>query len=215
MVLLLNNVTGPGLVVLGAAYQGGGWVSASLVVIIVGLLSIISCGMLARAMAHVRGNDQFQGAIEYTNLCKALFPNWLYYCTMIAFLLFFQFSNISQIVESAQVLDYLLLRIFNTTCGLELSPLPSFECIEFNADQTLADSPFGSTEIVISLGMVLTFVISLPLGYVNLDDNIWFQFLAAVVMIVIWLEWSGQNIVDGQAWNQTAAFAANQYQVRR
>jgi hypothetical protein len=66
---------------------------------------------------------------------------------------------------------------------------------------------------VLSLGMVLTFAISLPLGYVNLDDNIWFQFLAAVVMIVIWLEWSGQSIVDGQNFTKVHAFVSNQYQV--
>jgi len=211
--LILNNLTGPGLVVLGASYQGGGWVSSSLVVIIVGILSILGCGMLARVMAHVRGNDHFQGSIEYTNICKAVFPTWLYYCIMIAFLLFFQFSNISQIVESAQVLDYLLLVVANKTCALELTPDVGLECIEYNPSIGLADSPFGSTQIVVSLGMILTLAISLPLGYVNLDDNIWFQYLSAVIMVIIWLEWCGQSIIDGQDLAKVAAFAANQYQV--
>ena len=211
--LIINNLTGPGLVVLGAAYQGGGWASSTLVVIIVGIISILGCGMLARAMAHVRGNEKFQGSIEYTNLCRAVFPMWLYYGIMVAFLLFFQFSNISQIVESAQVLDYLLLVAFNKTCALEMTPDLQFECITHNPSMGLSDSPFGATKIVISLGMILTLAISLPLGYVNLDDNIWFQYFSAVVMIVIWLEWSGQSIVDGQNFTQVAAFASNQYQV--
>ena len=128
--------------------------------------------MLSRAMAHVGGNEHFQGSIEYTNLCRAAFPLWMYYVIMIAFLLFFQFSNISQIVESAQVLDYLLLVVFNKTCALELTPEFQFECIADNPSIGLSDSPFGATEIVISLGMVLTFAISLPLGMINLDDNI-------------------------------------------
>ena len=212
--LILNNLTGPGLVVLGAAYQGGGWVSSTLVVIIVGILSILGSGMMARVMAHVRGNEHFQGAIEYTNICKALFQPWLYYVVMIAFLLFFQFSNISQIVESAQVLDYLLLVAANKTCALQLTPDVKFTCIEYNPSLGLSDSPFGATEIVVSLGMVLTLAISLPLGYVNLDDNIWFQYFSAVVMIVIWFEWSYQSVADGQNFTQVAAFAGNQYQVR-
>ena len=163
-VLIVNTLTGPGLVVLGAAYQGGGWMSASLVVIVVGLISCAACGMLARAMQHVRGNENFQGAIEYTNLCRAVFSTRMYYVIMIAFLLFFQFNNIAQIVESAQVLDYLLLVAANKTCAIELSPDLTARCIEYNPLLQLSDSPFGGSDIVISLGMVLTFVITLPLG---------------------------------------------------
>ena len=46
-----------------------------------------------QAMAHVTGNEEFQGRVEYTPLCKAVFPRWLYLTTMISFLVVLQVTQ--------------------------------------------------------------------------------------------------------------------------
>lgn len=209
--LLFNNITGPGMVVLQASYQGGGWVTSTATLIVCLFFSSLASGYLIRAMAHVTGNEEFQGRVEYTPLCKAVFPRWLYLITMISFLVVLQASNVSSIVEGAQIVDLAALNIAGHNCAfqffagkMEDSSLNEYThygpivCVEKVPNATsdgcdvVYDCVFGNNWFGISPGMVLTALVSLPMGYVNLDENIWFQVFSAVVLVLICVEWFGQ-----------------------
>lgn len=209
--LLFNNITGPGMVVLQVSYQEGGWFSSTATLILCLFMSGLSCGYLIRAMAHVSGNEEFQGRVEYTPLCKAVFPRWLYLIAMVSFLAVIQASNVSSIIEGAQILDLATLNIAKHTCGLKfyapaqkLSAKHVFtnfgpiNCVEKLTPNTNAtdnkcdptyDCVFGSNWFGVSPGLVVTALVSIPMGYVNLDENIWFQVLSAIVLMIICIEW--------------------------
>ena len=60
VVLLINNITGPGIPGLPNMFAEAGWLIPTLVLLAVwGMTSLSSC-MFAEAMANIPGNDKFQ-----------------------------------------------------------------------------------------------------------------------------------------------------------
>ena len=131
-----------------------------------------------------------QKRVEFNELAQQLFPRWLYLFTMVALIFNFQAANISSIVVSAQTMDSTLLAAAKKTCALVVSPAqsPPFYCIDHSDSDVPTDSPFGS-KYVISLGYLVTMAITIPLGLVNLDDNMIVQeggFILLLLCIVAW-----------------------------
>ena len=81
------------------------------------------------------------------------------------------------------------------------------------------DSPFGDS-YVISVGFVIILCLTIPMGYFNLDDNIWVQKGAFIMLILCLLTWTGQFIglgldadnmpaVAGGGFNQLGVLVSN------
>jgi hypothetical protein len=87
---------------------------------------------------------------------------------------FLNLSLVSQvlvsIIVSAQVCDLLIFRIFSKTGALQF--YPHFGWIWAETLDKETGVPFPSSIYVLSLGVVAVIVIVIPLGYINLDDNI-------------------------------------------
>mmetsp|Transcript_6762 Transcript_6762/g.10341 ORF Transcript_6762/g.10341 Transcript_6762/m.10341 type:complete len:529 (+) Transcript_6762:379-1965(+) len=185
-VLLVNNITGPGLVVLPLAYQKSGWIVSTFGVIFLGVISAISCDMLIESMARIQGNENFQGRVEFTYLAKKLLSRKSYYCVLVLFLFALITTNISSIVESGQVIDGALLDAGHA-CALRIYPEPGFICLK-RGQGSDSDSVFGN-DYVISVGYIVIMVVSIPMGLLNLDDNIFVQVLSFVGLLVVCVVW--------------------------
>ena len=82
---------------------------------------------------------------------------------------------------ASQVLDYFVASLnHHQSCALMFYPHVAGICTESETDIT----PFGPGKIVLSVGMILVAVLSIPLGYYNLEDNIMVQNVALVIIIV-------------------------------
>jgi hypothetical protein len=104
--LLINNVTGGGMVVfnvLPQTFQQAGWVLPTLALFGVAGLSTICGLMLIEAMTLVPKNNRFQKRMEYTNIAEYYFPNWLAWVTQFAYQASILAQNVSMIIQSVQV----------------------------------------------------------------------------------------------------------------
>jgi hypothetical protein len=88
---------------------------------------------------------------------------------MIVFVVAFQASNISAIILSSQTMDTTLVAMFKKSVALEI--YPSFGGTS-TSDGVQGDSPFGDAYVV-SVGFIVILCLTIPMGYFNLDDNIW------------------------------------------
>jgi hypothetical protein len=167
--LVTNNTTGAGMVVIPAMFQECGWLYPLLAFALVASISIWAGLFLSKAVARVPGNAHLEKRIEFNELTRDYMPRWMYLVCMTALLFNFQASNISSIVLSAQVTDSTLLAAAKMTCALVIYPpqYPPYECITRDTDNVISDSPFGS-KYVASLGLLISAVIALPLGVINL-----------------------------------------------
>ena len=184
--LLVNNMTGPGMTAIPPIFQQAGWLVPSLCFLVVALVATLSSTMLCQAMASIPGNDKFQDRVELTTLAKRVFGKWGFYFTMLLFVLSLQSVNVASIVESAQTMDLTIIRIFGKSCALEFAPDFGFIC---HKGFGTGVSPFGDDVWVISIGFLVILLMAVPLGYVNLDDNIGVQKGAFVILMIICVEW--------------------------
>ncbi|KAJ9449833.1 hypothetical protein DIPPA_05178 [Diplonema papillatum] len=206
--LLVNNVTGPGLVEMPGANVSGGWLLVTLVVFGCYILSCLSCTMMLEAMKRMPGNSKFTQRIEFTTLAKYHFVGpqrkW-YLVTLILFLLSFLTTLIASVIESAQTMDKALIEIFDKSCAFQLHNTTghdvhgpgSFGFVCTSDDSASGDSPYGNDAYVVSMGFLVVAVLAVPLGYFNLDDNIWVQILAFTALSFIVVEWSIQAFITG------------------
>ena len=109
---------------------------------------------------------------------------------MIVFVVAFQASNISAIILSSQTMDTTLVAMFKRSVALQI--YPNFGGTS-TADGVSGDSPFGDA-YVISVGFIVILCLTIPMGYFNLDDNIWVQKGAFLMLILCLLTWTGQFI---------------------
>jgi hypothetical protein len=208
--LLLNNTTGPAMVGLPVLYQQAGYITPTLCMVAVMAIASFSCTMLCKAMALVPGNDRFQQRVELSTVAKIYFNRWGYYFTMLLLVISLQATNISSIIISAQTMDFALVAMFKYTCGWEFYPDFRFFHVTTKGDDI---SPFGDV-IIFSLGFLIVLLLTIPMGYFNLDDNIYIQVGACMCMIVIVLGvWMADFVVTGLEFSRVAAWGPNQSQV--
>eukprot|EP01059_Diplonema_ambulator_P037311 TRINITY_DN9809_c0_g2_i1.p1 TRINITY_DN9809_c0_g2~~TRINITY_DN9809_c0_g2_i1.p1 ORF type:complete len:694 (+),score=177.40 TRINITY_DN9809_c0_g2_i1:34-2082(+) len=209
--LLVNNVTGPGLVTMPSVNSSAGWLLTTALLLICWVASGLACTMLLEAIKKMPGNSKFEQRIEFTTLAKHHFTGgyrWLYVATLCIFLASFLTTLIASVIESAQTMDSALIEIFGKSCALQFHNSSDadvgvgsfgFVCVgdESRSGSSTEDSPFGDSAYVISIGYILVLTVALPLGYWNLDDNIFVQNFAFCGLCFIVLEWTIQAFVKG------------------
>ena len=191
---LWNNITGPGMVSLIIIYHYAGYVNATLLIVIFGLISGLAASFLCEAMASIKGNDKFQSRVEMMSIARLSLPRYAYYCTLMIFIFNLLIQNISAIVESAQTTDATIVAIFGKSCGAEIYPNQTFTCVGGGGNfinttaVIIADSIFGDAWIL-SVGFILVALLAIPLGYWNLDDIIGVQIGAGILLFGIIIAW--------------------------
>jgi hypothetical protein len=187
--LLPSVKIGPGMFALSALFQQAGWLPSIALMLLISVWTSQSALYLAQTMAGFSGNGDFNKRMEMGNTMFFLLPRWAYYLSMATLSIVFFSQNLANIVLTSQVMDYTLLDAFGQTCGLDYTSF-KFYCVSSpGTDNSVqADSPFGYS-FVISLGYLVVLVLCIPLGMLNLDDNIGFQIggmLLTLVCVFVW-----------------------------
>ena len=68
IVIVVNNIAGPGMLVLPAVYQEAGWVVPTVVLVLISVGSGFAATFLVDTMARVPENGHFQRRIEFVNI---------------------------------------------------------------------------------------------------------------------------------------------------
>lgn len=185
VMLLINNLAGPTIVSMPALAQQAGWLSLVGVQVVVAAFSS-ACGyMLIEAMRCMPGNHGFEQTIEFTNLASFYLPYEMYVATMVCYHVNSILNLMSLIIQSGQVMDYIMLNVYGCAPGIQLGLGVKYVC------GTRKDSatPFGDS-LVLSSSMLAVALICAPFAVRNLDDNVILQYLAVIglsVMSVIWI----------------------------
>ena len=177
---------GPGMFALSALFQQAGWIPSIALMVFIAVWTSQSALYMAQTMAGFAGNAGFNKRMEMGNTMFHLLPRWAYYLSMATLCIVFFSQNLANIVLTSQVMDYTLLSAMGRTCGFDYTRGVAY-CVT-PADSDVTDSPFGSA-YVISLGYVVVVALCIPLGMLNLDDNIGMQvggMLLTVVCVVVW-----------------------------
>lgn len=126
-------------------------------------------------------------------------------------------------------MDSTLLAIFKKTCGMTVysptwtsigppatsgilsqnnfsTPSPVFQCILNDYNDVTTDSPFGN-DYVISLGFLIVLVLCVPLGYFNLEDNIWVQQFGFFFLVLCLAAWTVQFFYSGMQGDRLGTFS--------
>jgi len=207
--LLVNNVTGGSMVVLPQTFRAAGWVLPVLCSLGVALLACLCGVLLIEAMALVPGNHRFAKRLEYTNLANLLLPRKLYWVVQIFYQLSILAQNVAMIVQSVQVMDFTLVALTGYSCAMpQLAPSFAFRCSYPGGFVSDGINPFGDWYLV-SLGWVVTAVLVLPLGFINLDDNDAVQQGGFVAVLAIVGVWCGLSFTDGTNLSAPPAFGGN------
>ena len=206
--LLINNVTGGGMVLFAQMYQQAGWLLPTLTL----LLLMIICGlgglMLVECMAMMPHNGRFRRRIEYTSVMRHYCTHRVYAVISVFYHLSLFVTNLSLIVQSCQVMDFAIVAIAHRTCALpQFYPSFGFGCPL--PPEKISISPFESGVYCIPLGLYFTALFVIPLGLVNLDDNIKVQKGAFYSLIIIVLIWVGLLAAQNPTSNAVRAVGAN------
>ncbi|CAE8590071.1 unnamed protein product [Polarella glacialis] len=183
--LLINNLAGPTIVSMPALAQQSGWLAVLVVQLLVALCAI-GCGlMLMESMRRMPGNRNFKQTVEFSNI--AMFYLWDPFYVLV---MFCYFANVllnlmSLIIQSGQVIDYVMLNTYGCAPGLEFGRTLAYVC----GTKTDSVTPFGDHS-VISGSLVIVGVLCAPFAVQNLDDNVVLQYLAVIGLSVIAAIWT-------------------------
>ncbi|KAI8824078.1 uncharacterized protein EV422DRAFT_493051 [Fimicolochytrium jonesii] len=206
--LLINGMTGPGVPFTPATFQQSGWLFPSILFVAFSFVSALSVLFVIESMQAIPGNKNFQGTVEYATLINFYFGNYAHLIGQ--FLLYgaLQANAMQSIVLMSQTFDNILVDVFGKTCALAVSgPKPGWYCVGTVSQDF--PSPFENTWIIFSLGFLLVMIMSIPLGIVNLDDNIKAQIVAFCLSVAIGIEWIGAAFVRGLDTSRVPAFGSS------
>merc|ERR1719362_1883318 len=134
------------------------------------------------------GNKHFEQRIEFANLAMFYLPRPACTAVMLCYHANSILSLMSLIIQSAQVVDYMMLNFYGCAPGIALDHGPgpfAYIC----GTRTDSATPLGDG-LVVSGSMALVAAVCVPFAVRNLDDNVVLQYLAIVgltAMSAVWI----------------------------
>ena len=105
VILLINNITGPGVPSLPNTFVEAGWLPPVACLLAVWFMTTLSAAMFCEAMERMPGNDGFHGRAEYSTVVGYYFGRRWYFAAQVGLNGALQSLNIISVVQSAQVMD--------------------------------------------------------------------------------------------------------------
>eukprot|EP00043_Microstomoeca_roanoka_P018373 m.196087 g.196087 ORF g.196087 m.196087 type:complete len:595 (+) comp16812_c0_seq2:200-1984(+) len=200
--LNINNCMGPALVLLPLLNQQAGWLTPTLALTVMFVLSSLAATMLCEAMQRIPGNFTFSHRYEFATVVKHYYGQRWYIAFQLFYNISLQVSNIAAMIISAQVLDRFIHKIAGGSYALQYEEWPP----SFIAYTGHAEHPWCRDEVtergchdlqsVISIGFIVCMVVCIPFGYLNLDENMWFQWFSFIGLMLFTLEFYVQFILN-------------------
>ncbi|CAG8683463.1 14036_t:CDS:2 [Rhizophagus irregularis] len=193
--LLISSMTGPGLVTIPLLFQTAGWLIPVITFVVATVLSGAASLFLCEALSSVSGNNKFQKQVEFSQLSSILVTN-KYYKNLIQTGLFIsmQSFNIASIILSAQTMDSLVISIIGKTCGIGIHPDAGFFCVN---RQKAEGSPFEERYMLLTAGYLIALCITVPMGIMDLVENIKVQIISLMTLTFIVLTWLVTFVIHG------------------
>ncbi|KAI8925618.1 hypothetical protein BC831DRAFT_263070 [Entophlyctis helioformis] len=195
MALIFNASTGPGLPFTPANFQSPGWLFTAIMFLVFMAISGFSVLFIIEAIQAIPGNIHFQGSIEYATLINFYFGPAAHVAGQFFLYGALQSNAVQNIVLASQAVDNLLIVLFGKTCGYALGGVSKgWMCVR---EPGSMPSPFGDTFMLFTLGFLVVLLLTIPLGIINLDDNIGIQIGAFVLSLLILTQWTSSGIING------------------
>ena len=121
LVLMINNIMGPGMVALPFVFQSSGWAPATFALGVCGVFSALAGTMLCEAMQRIPGNRAYGTALTRYEYCDVVRHYWGAGWQQVSHVFFngsLQASNIAAMVVCAQQFDDFLVLV----CGCAPPP---------------------------------------------------------------------------------------------
>lgn len=203
---LVNQVYGPGMLVLPVAILQGGFVCVSVFNVVVYLLSVVGALMVVEAIAKIEGNGNFEHRVEFSTMVLTYVQQPWANLLRVCFHLTMVLLNICSIVMTAQAMDNMIVWVFGNTYAIQVYPEAKIETF-FASGQDAIDGLYSGKlyRIGITLGYVIISVVTMPLGFLTLSGSIWLQIASFFFLM-------GTMIVF--LYNFASAWAANGDEVR-
>jgi amino acid permease len=182
--LVTNNIIGPGLFQLPGLFQQAGWMPCMICITIAALWTSQSALYISKCMQGFPGGPR----LEVNALAFHLLPRWAYYLTVATLCCVLFAQNVANVLMCSQVMDETLLAIFGKACAFDYAQGLGV-CVSADTDNVVTDSLFGN-EFVVSVGYAIVLVVCIPLGILNLEDNISIQvggMLLTLVCVIVWV----------------------------
>eukprot|EP00294_Goniomonas_avonlea_P008686 CAMPEP_0114552744 /NCGR_PEP_ID=MMETSP0114-20121206/7284_1 /TAXON_ID=31324 /ORGANISM="Goniomonas sp, Strain m" /LENGTH=411 /DNA_ID=CAMNT_0001737633 /DNA_START=40 /DNA_END=1272 /DNA_ORIENTATION=+ len=189
VVLTVNNVSGAGMLGIPAVFLGAGWFAPLIVFIFILLVSTLSSTLLCDAMARIPGNENFERRIEFSTAFEHYYGKRGYIVAQIGLILCLMSQALSSMVATAQVMDQFLVFMFHKTFAIAFqnggNVFVEFECTDaMKAAENCV--PFADDgHFVLTLGYILTLALIMPMGLMNLEDNIVIQYVSFIMLIAM------------------------------
>eukprot|EP00746_Dinoflagellata_sp_MGD_P076324 gnl/MRDRNA2_/MRDRNA2_30737_c0_seq1.p1 gnl/MRDRNA2_/MRDRNA2_30737_c0~~gnl/MRDRNA2_/MRDRNA2_30737_c0_seq1.p1 ORF type:complete len:521 (-),score=65.24 gnl/MRDRNA2_/MRDRNA2_30737_c0_seq1:100-1662(-) len=191
-ILLINNITGPGIPALPNLFAEAGWLFPMLCILAIWVMTATSASMYCEAMRKIPGNEHFKDRIEYSSIMRYYFSNRGYAAAQLGLNGALQALNIISVAQSARVMDNAISAIFGKTCALNLTPYENFGSRDFLSCVDINDTSNGNEwgcHLVVTAGFALAAMIAIPFGRWNLDDNMVIQIVSFVFTLACWIIW--------------------------
>lgn len=180
-VYIINQIFGPGVLAIPIVFQQAGWVATLAILFVFCIISSFSATLLCEAVRMIPGNEEFQKRYEYTTTVRHYFGKKAYVVFQIFFNICLQSLNIASIIVCAQSMDALFVFLFKKSFQLQFHPHLGF--VSGNADAI--NTWYSSGVYGITLGYIVIMALCIPMGMVNLDENIKFQWISFVGLVVL------------------------------
>jgi amino acid permease len=202
--LLVNNLTGPGMLGFPSLFQ-----KAGLIPVLCGIsfvcISASLCGtFLADSIASIPNNHNFDMQVDFSSAFRYTVGEEWYVVAETLFLISCFVQAIAGIVSTAQSLDgFIASFLFGRTYAFEF--YPNFGIISWtpelcheetsvSVESNLDDcTPFHNAgSLIFTVGFVITALIFIPLGLGHLKETIIIQIISFIFMIVLLFQFSGE-----------------------
>ncbi|EGC36373.1 hypothetical protein DICPUDRAFT_31960 [Dictyostelium purpureum] len=207
-IFIVNQIYGPGVLSIPKVFQQSGWFLTILSLTFFLIMSCLASTLLCEALTLIPGNKKYEKHIEYSVAIKYFFGKKLYFVFQILNNLCIQAYNIASIAICAQSLDQFFVFCFKKSFALVVHPYFKF------ISTPDVDMLYNTNLLCISLGYIIICAVSIPTGFMNLNDNVSFvQTLSFLFLFVLIGEFIVQYFLNGIELSRVPAFGHSYYQI--
>ena len=233
VVVVVNNIAGPGMLVLPMVYQEAGWVVPTAVLVLICVASAFAAIFLVDALARVPSNGHFQRRIEFVNIFEEWWGSKGMYWANLMFIMNMMTQIMSAIVSNSQVMDNFIVFLspWSATYALQLWPAPAFlkwtppksmlkiapsmsmeasaNCHRMNVVPFKLEDGVAEERVMITLGYASLAAMLIPMSLMNLDENILIQKISFFSCVIFSLEFLFQFWWTGLETRSIPAFGTD------
>jgi hypothetical protein len=203
--LIVNNISGPGMMSLPSVFFAAGYVPASACIALVCTTSALTGTLFSQAISTIPGNAKFSKNIGYATAFEHLVHPQFAKLAENLFVVACMIQCSTGIVQASQSLDaFLASFLLGETYALQISPEIKFlewsenSCKDTGViDQdTLSDCVpfFHDGPLIITLGFVLVTALFLPLGLHNIKETMIVQLISFAFLLIVAVQFNMEFI---------------------